>query len=360
MRQASRWIHGFVVFTVAAFVLAVPWPGQRLSAAAWETEDCQGCHADLSIVEEGGGYLYVDPARYERTAHAEVGCPSCHESVSEDHPEDGVRPSRASCGECHDEVEAEYAASTHADNATCTDCHNPHEAQSVAQVSGVEVNRMCTGCHEEGDVVGTHEKWLPQTSLHIRALPCITCHTGSEEYVITFYVESYEERAGRSPRVTLATHDELMDHAKRRDGVSSIIDRDGDGQVSVEELQQFYREGKSEGFRLWGMMTPEVGTHNYTTLDNRWDCSFCHASGPGTIQKSFVALPGPTGVYNRIPVEPGAVLAALYGTPDFYMVGATRSKTLSVVGLTIVVAGLAVPLVHGTLRLLTIRRRREH
>ena len=358
--SSKRWVHRFIWVTAMVFVLAAPWPGGRLLAHARDTEDCQDCHGDLSILEDGGGYLYVDSARYERTAHAEVGCPSCHESVSEDHPDDGVRPSRAKCGECHDEVEAEYAESIHADNATCTDCHNPHEVQPVGQVSGAEMNRTCMECHEEDDVVASHEAWLSQTTLHIRALPCITCHTGSKVYVVTFYVGTFEERAGRSPMVALATHEELMAKAERSDGVTSVIDRDADGRVSVEELRLFYREGRAEGLRLWGMMTPEVATHNYATLDNRWDCSFCHASGPGVVQKSFVALPGPTGDYTRIPVEPGAVLDALYGTPDFYMIGATRSKTMSLIGLLIVAAGLTVPLVHGTLRLLTIRKRREH
>lgn len=343
-----------------AFVLAAPWPGGPLLAYAWETEDCQDCHTDSSIVEEGGGYLYVDKARYEKTAHADVGCPSCHESVSEDHPDDGVRPSRVGCGECHDEVEVEYEESSHADNASCTDCHNPHAVKPSARVSGAEINITCMGCHEESDIVVSHGAWLTQTTLHIRALPCITCHTGSKDYAIIFYIEAFEEGEGRSLNVALATYEELMAMAEGQDGVTSLVDRDADGRVSVEELRLFYQDGRTEGLRLWGMMTPEVVTHDYATLDNRWDCSFCHASGPGAVQKSFVALPGPTGEYTRIPVESGAFLATLYGTPDFYMVGASRSKILSLLGLMIIAGGLAVPLVHGTLRLLTIRKRREH
>jgi predicted CXXCH cytochrome family protein len=360
MKNTSRWGCRFVGVMVAAFVLAALWPGGLLLAYDWDEEDCKGCHTDDSIVEQGGGYLFVDPDRYERTSHADVGCPSCHESVSEDHPEDRVRPSRAGCGECHDDVEAEYAQSAHAGNATCTDCHNPHEVQPVVKVSGTDMNRACMQCHEEEDVVQTHGSWLPQTTLHIRAMPCITCHAGSENYVITFYVEMLEERAGRSPVVALATHDELMKRAGGKGSVTSVIDSNADGHVSAEELRLFYREGRAEGLQLWGMMTPEVATHNYTTLDNRWDCSFCHASGPGAVQKSFVALPGPAGEYTRIPVESGAVLDALYGTADFYMIGATRSRILSILGIAIILGGLAVPLVHGTLRLLTMRNRREH
>lgn len=359
MYATSRWGYRLIVVMAVAVVFSAVLPAGKLFAFKWEDEDCQACHADESIVKEGGGYLYIDPARYQRTSHAEVGCTSCHESVSENHPEDKIRPSRAVCGECHNDVEAEYARSVHADNATCTDCHNPHEVQPVVRVSGIDMNKACLKCHDEGDVVSIHGTWLPQTILHVRSMPCVTCHTSSEDYVVTFYVETLEERADRSPIVTLATNKQLMSVGGKPDSVAAVIDRNLDGRISADELRYFYSEGKAEGLQLWGMMTPEVATHNFTTLDNRWDCSFCHATGPGVIRKSYVALPDQSGGYTRIPVESGATLNALYGTADFYMIGATRSKILSLLGIAIILGGLAVPLIHGTLRLLTMRNRRE-
>ena len=58
-------------------------------------------------------------------------------------------------------------------------------------------------------------------------------------------------------------------------------------------------------------------------------------------------------------VEKGAILDILYGTPDFYMTGFTRNKTLSIIGILIVASGLMVPILHGTLRFLTRSRRKE-
>ncbi len=43
-------------------------------------------------------------------------------------------------------------------------------------------------------------------------------------------------------------------------------------------------------------MTPEVVTHNLQILDNRWDCTFCHASGPEAMQTSFSPSPRPTAL----------------------------------------------------------------
>ncbi|GAB4282293.1 MAG: cytochrome c3 family protein [Deferrisomatales bacterium] len=352
MKANPRRPWSWVLALTAGALLAAP------GARAWESEDCMECHGDVTIVEEGGGYLYVDPARYARTAHAEEGCPSCHDAVSEDHPDDGVRPPRAQCGDCHEEVEAEYAASVHGDNASCTDCHNPHEVKGVTATSGVEMNRACTGCHESADVVDSHGTWLLQPELHIAALPCVTCHTASESYVITFYIQKVEPRSGRTPRITLAGLEELAGWARTR-SPARLVDRDEDGEISIAELRRFHKEASERGLQLWGMMTPEKASHRFDTLDNRWDCTFCHASGPEAMQTSYVAFPDGHGGYERVPVERGAILEAVYGTPDFYLVGATRSRTLSAVGLAIVAAGLLMPLGHGTLRLLTIRNRKK-
>lgn len=336
--------------------------GLFLAAAtgAWgmDAQECAECHSDTSISEEGGRYLYIDPVQYKRTAHSEEGCTACHDSVSDGHPEDGIRPSRALCDSCHDSVAEEYAACNHADNADCTDCHNPHQVKSIKAISGLDMNRMCIDCHDPKDISGTHGVWLPQAQLHIESLPCITCHTGSENYVITFYIEKFEKRAGTVTNVQLATFEDLnaIDPSGK---VEHLIDTDANGTIDIKELKKFNTSSRKQGLRLKGMMTPEDASHTYSTLDNRWDCTFCHASGPSAMQTSFVALPNGQGTYVQVAVEPGAVLDALYGTPDFYMVGATRNDTLSVIGLMIVVAGLLLPIGHGSLRLLTMKNRKE-
>jgi hypothetical protein len=77
------------------------------------------------------------------------------------------------------------------------------------------------------------------------------------------------------------------------------------------------------------------------------------------MQESYVALPKEDGTYRRLPLEKGATLDALFGTPDFYMVGATRSRTLDIIGLLIILGGFAMPVGHGTIRFLTRKNRRK-
>jgi len=79
------------------------------------------------------------------------------------------------------------------------------------------------------------------------------------------------------------------------------------------------------------------------------------------MHNSFIALPAKNGTFQRVAVEKGAVLDTLYGTPDFYMTGKTRNKTLDKLGLVIIAGGLVMPVGHGFLRFLSrnIRKRRE-
>ncbi len=318
---------------------------------------CLTCHGETSI-QSGGGHLYVDAGKYSLTTHARIGCPGCHAKVTKGHPADGLRPSRATCKECHAAVFTEYDKSLHGKKAGCTDCHNPHAAKPLLSVSARDINVQCAKCHEHSQIVRTHAKWLPQAALHIDALPCITCHTGSEKYVITLYIAK-KEGSPTNGGSSIADFEDLKSLLLPGQKIGDLIDGNGDGLVSLKELKSFNTSGQYKNFTLLGTMMPEVTTHSYQILDNRWDCTFCHVSGSNASQTSFLAFPDKEGTYSRIAVEKGAILDILYGTPDFYMLGATRSTTLSILGALIAAGGLLVPIVHGSIRLATRKKRKE-
>lgn len=343
-------------FMLICLAIFLPLAGIETVEAA-QTTGCLRCHGDSIITGNGKGYLYIDPVKFAGTTHALIGCASCHDKVTRTHPTDGIRPSRADCSECHASIQEEYSRSLHGANAACADCHDPHVAKGVTVVSGRDINAQCARCHDAGKTVATHGKWLPQADLHIDAIPCITCHTGSKNYVITLYIE---RRAGGKPHGDFrpATFEELSGLAGNK-GIESLIDTNGDRAVSIAELRRFNRDAKFKGMRLWGMMMPETVTHSYQILENRWDCTFCHASGPKAMQTSYVAFPDRNGQYAKLTVEKGAILDLLYGTPDFYMMGSTRSTPLSILGGVIILGGLMMPVGHGTIRFLTRKNRKE-
>jgi predicted CXXCH cytochrome family protein len=325
-----------------------------LAALALENGDCLDCHADADTV---GSKFQINPTTFDTTAHAGVGCRECHASVTANHPDDGDMPSKASCQECHETVSAEYARSNHFDMAACKDCHNPHGARGATEVSGRDMNTMCANCHGTLDTVLKHTEWLPQADLHLEMLPCISCHTASKDNVITLYLVKRRDGA-RFGNFDLASYDELKALAGDK-SITSLIDRNEDNYISLAELRLFNLGSENQTLRLQGMITPETVTHDFRILDNRWDCTFCHASGPAARQTSFVALAQEDGSFQRIAAEKGAVLDALYGTPDFYMVGSTRSKALDYIGMVIIAGGMVMPIGHGTLRYLTRKNRQR-
>jgi predicted CXXCH cytochrome family protein len=333
-----------------------------MSASGPENERCLICHSDKKIINMGRKQLFVDSSLYAATTHSYIGCKSCHKAISTVHPNDHPkppRPTRATCRECHEPIHAEYAKSLHGSKATCTDCHNPHEVKTPIAISGKDINAKCAKCHDLTKIVKTHTKWLPQADLHIDSLPCITCHTGSKNYVITLAIQNRKQGAPGG-EFKLATHDELSRLLPEGSDLGNLIDRDKNGFISLEDLRAFNSQVRKKEMRLWGMMTPEVVSHNYKILDNRWDCSFCHASGPKSMQTSYVAFPDKSGGYTRLSVEKGAIFDILNGTPDFYMMGATRSTILNIIGALIILGGLMMPIGHGTFRLLTRKNRKKH
>ncbi|MDD2899531.1 MAG: multiheme c-type cytochrome [Desulfuromonadaceae bacterium] len=340
---------------VQMILVTLMFSAASVFAALPENEACLNCHGQKDVKSGVGTNVYIDPVKFAATTHSIVGCTSCHDRVSSGHPRDGSAPSRAICGDCHGPIFKEYSKSLHASKARCNDCHDPHEVRLPVFMSGDEINSKCARCHNSRKILLTHSKWLPQADLHIDALLCITCHTGSQDYVITMSIES--RLPGSENTFKLATFEELSKLIQSGD-IDRVIDLNGDSIVSLDELRTFNHNLRGRNMRLWGMMTPEIVTLSYQILNNRYDCSFCHASGPKAMQKSFISFPDKNGGYTRLAVEKGAILDILYGTPDFYMLGSTRSTALNIVGALIVAVGLSLPVGHGFFRLLTRKNRK--
>jgi predicted CXXCH cytochrome family protein len=324
------------------------------SLLAMDAEYCLMCHGDADMVS---GSLLIEATTFDTTAHAVLGCSTCHDSIGADHPGGDGELSRATCLDCHDTLGQEYMMTDHANYAVCGDCHNPHEARAMKAMAGYDMNDKCIQCHDSQTMVDVHSKWLPQANLHIAKLPCITCHTGSEGYEIVLNIVVKENDRFFS-RFALPDYQTLKE-ISGEEGILSLIDTDGDNFVSLRELRLFNRNPAYRNLRLEGTLVPSEVSHDLSTLDNRYDCTFCHVSGPESLQTSFLAIPSRDGGYQRVAVERGAVLDALYGTPDFYMVGTTRSASMNIIGLMIICGGLVMPIGHGLLRFLT-RKNRQH
>lgn len=341
------------MFLIAATATAAD-QGFSYGSIDGKSGNCLSCHdSDNSVSPR----YRIDTQRYSNTSHARIGCSACHDSISAAHSGDGIASTKTGCLECHKDTAEEYARSNHADKASCGDCHNPHQVNAAQEISGREMNQICANCHSSEKMTVKHAQWLPQADLHMEMLPCVTCHTASQNYLITLHIIK-REGDNRYGEFKLASFDELEKLARGK-GIRSLVDVNGDTYISLAELRQFNANPDHKLLRLQGVMVPEQVTHSFQILDNRWDCTFCHASGPRAMQTSILAVPEKNGTFTRLAVEKGAVLEALGSTPDFYMTGATRNGKLNIIGLAIIGGGLLMPVGHGFLRFLTRKNRKE-
>jgi len=163
-------------------------------AAPRPNKDCLDCHEDKELTKTNAQgrtiSLYVDAAVLARSVHRTNWCVSCHQDITEKHPDDEVPAKPAHCDTCHAPQTASYGASVHGQAlqsgkegaATCADCHGKHDILRPTIVDSPlhwsKLGQTCGECHPEAlaDV---------QQSVHGRAVErgvreaatCTDCHS---------------------------------------------------------------------------------------------------------------------------------------------------------------------------------------
>jgi predicted CXXCH cytochrome family protein len=348
----------YSIFMVLVFGACIATVNQAWAAdtsfgdSTGKNEACIACHGDQSTVSKQN---YINPTSFAHTTHAKFGCTTCHETVTSNHP-DGTSVARTTkCGDCHGDVVSQYSASTHASKATCNGCHNPHKVYSPGEISATEMNKQCAGCHDNIKIIASHSQWLPQTGLHLGAIACVTCHSKAEDYVITIYIVKREDDAPES-KPNPVSFEDLQKYSKG-ENIQYLIDKNRDNYISLDELRKFNHDPSNKYMYLKAILTPVKPTHLFQTFDNRWDCTFCHASGPEIMQTSYLSFPEQNGTFRKVAVEKGAALDALHAIPNFYLMGSARNGVLNKIGLLIIVGGMVMPVGHGFLRFLSRKNR---
>lgn len=199
-------------------------PGQAPDPAD-EAASCLVCHdnRDFAVRTSGGGLrsLFVDPARFYESTHADIGCAGCHGSVGSG-PHAAVTPPTlseteakilagrppiqqvaiASCMRCHEEEGRQFTESIHAtsamanptgDQPLCGDCHTAHYVNPTddleSPVNPGNVVQTCASCHADATTMALHDVRTDvvttfETSFHgakgqlgqASAAVCTSCH----------------------------------------------------------------------------------------------------------------------------------------------------------------------------------------
>ena len=179
-------IGAWCVLFLVLITLAAP-------VAAQSNEDCFMCHDDPEAVGERAGLevsVFVDPATYSASVHAEFSCIDCHEDLTDaelPHQEELVP---VECAMCHEDEALDQYAGPHgrwakeqsSPSADCRRCHGVHDvlprSDPASAISHSRVNQLCASCHVTAQRQVANSPHMVNGINGEPNAACVECHAG--------------------------------------------------------------------------------------------------------------------------------------------------------------------------------------
>jgi hypothetical protein len=313
--------------------------------------------------------------RYEASIHFDKlktgdlkspACTDCHGAHSVAGTKEDKAIGLTSCNKCHNNMNSSYEASIHGrawgkgneKAPVCSSCHNAHDVQFTAMTTKIKGN--CLKCHKDAGKV--HNKWLsnPPITLpsfaqtHFDVVSCATCHSAGSERVV--YLSLYNSKTGKP-----LAEDELVKMLDTdSQGLAAKIDENGDGIIDAKEIwdlfAHLYKKGAAPIFI--GKMDVRTAAEAHMIdgkADAVKDCNKCHSPGAEFFKDNFVVIKG--GGNNLLLMKAKSeVLNSIYTilpVRKFYALGSTSVKLLDILFIIALIGGIAVPIGHMSLRIIT-------
>lgn len=344
-------------------------PGDALSEADQQCLSCHGTEGLSTKLGDGAELgLHVPAAAFAKSVHAAVGCAACHADVDvKKHPGDAKPIASAaalaaaftqSCRSCHEASFDAHAASIHGRAQgkealaapSCTTCHGTHDI--VRASTGTPLREACLGCH--ADAPATHDKWLPNTKLHLQVVACAVCHAPAAGRRVD--LRFYDVAAKRE----LVTDGRPM-VGKGANGATAPLD-----ESSLRDLVRAVDRGGGAGkVVLMGRVVPNAAAEGHRLLakgEALKDCAGCHRKGADPFQKVSLSVVTPDG--ERILYDTRKEVlqspTSVESVRGFYAMGGTRIGLLDAVLALALVGGISAPLGHFVVRRLMRRKEERH
>lgn len=311
-------------------------------------DTCKTCHSDKY-------------KQYETSIHGDlVGsgdenapvCSSCHDVHAQQKLTKDGSYSGVICKNCHDGIFQAYETSVHGEARfvaehegapLCTDCHSVHDV--TAATASEKLQASCHGCHE--NAAETHKEWLPNSGLHLTSVACAACHSPTAERVVDLRL--YDKKSKALVGETRAD--------PRFVAMASEHDRDGDGLGPLELwnlVRQANREGVDTSLSLRGRL--EVRGEDAHRLAHKSEaaraCDTCHQQGSLAFENVTVSVTAEDGRRIRYDAKQETLTSPLSvdSVSNFYTAGGTRIKLLDGLLALALMAGIAIPLGHWSVR----------
>jgi predicted CXXCH cytochrome family protein len=392
-------------------------PHHGFTGKLTQARDCTLCHSTktsfyssvmLKLPLKDGWHIFkadqeivaktpLIPARenYFTTVHAKKGveCIECHayQKIIREAGDFKVKDMKELvCGtRCHKNIMDEYKASVHykVHKHFCLDCHEPHPNTSYAQLNAEQRRSICTKCHTDTE---RQHQWQTHQTLHCRFVECTMCHSPRAQKGLVLYLRGLDVH-GREKRFDNKDLVELGGFQGQ--DIVKAIDRDNNKVLDEREMTFFLRSlNDTKKLKKNGFERVDVGVnllalrpfHNFTEkMKKAKDCSLCHSSEAEGLASVVLHLPGPGGKTIEAPVTKEALLVFLPppGVSNFYLLGGKKLsradlkllwrepsfktatklgyKLVESLGFLFLLGAVAFVGLHGSLRAMTRRIRRQ-
>lgn len=325
---------------------------RELTISASET--CKRCHFDKAVQHTGSIHATM-LSRGNRNAPV---CADCHGSHAVGRKALAETMSGVPCRKCHQEVFEAYKGSVHGaakqkgtgHAPLCSNCHSAHDVKPA--LASLTPKDMCMACH--ADVTAAHNEWLPNTEAHFDAVACTACHV-PRELKRTVYIRVTDEETG-----------EMVSEAKMREYLGSQYQEltAGNSPIEASKLWAIYQKlnGNGSHVHMAGSVSLNDGKnahHLASKMKAVRQCEYCHSAGSEFFKAASIVVSKADGREKRYSVDSAALGSVFAVLPmnQFYVLGGTRLWILDMLGLVMLAGGIAVPVVHGTIRAATAKRR---
>jgi hypothetical protein len=313
--------------------------------------------------------------RYEVSVHLDQlkagnskapACTDCHGDHSVVRVEKDKNIGIMSCNKCHSDMNASYEASIHGKAwnegnqkaPTCSACHNAHDVASTAMTT--KIKEGCLKCHK--DMGKVHNKWLsnPPFTLpsfayaHFDVVSCASCHSPGADRAV--YLSLYDRRKDKPLSEEDLTH--VLE--TNSEGLIAKIDQNGDGIIDAKEMwglfAKLYKKGMTSVFI--GKMDVQNATEAHLIggkAEATRDCANCHHPDAGFFKDIFIVLKRAEGKPEILKANKD-VLNSIYTiipVSKFYALGSTNIALFNILFIIALIGGIAVPIGHLSLRIIT-------
>lgn len=324
-------------------------------------ENCWKCHEKVYKAYEVSVHL-------DQLKSGNSKAPTCGDCHG-DHSVAGVKKDKSvgikSCNKCHGDMNASYEASMHGKAwkkgdqkaPSCASCHGAHD---VASGMTTKIKEGCLKCHK--DMGKVHNKWLSNPPLtlpsfadaHFDVASCAACHSPGAERAI--YLSLYDRKKGKP----LSEEDLMRVFDTDSNGLMTKIDPNGDGIIDAKEIWNLCSQLCKKG--VWATFIGKMDVQKSTEAhmlggkaEAAKDCAKCHYPGAEFFKNIFVLIKRAEGKPQILRAK-ADVLNSVYTiipASKFYALGSTNIKLFDILFVIALIGGIAVPIGHIGLRLIT-------